>query len=59
MHTGVEMGAPRISSTVRNEISELLKNDPRISLREVASETGDTHTPVWNILLRELQISIA
>ena len=41
-----------ISSTVRNAIRELFENNPRISLREVASEKGVTHAAVWNILRR-------
>ena len=61
MHTGVEMGAPQISSTVRNEMHELFENNTRISLREVATEMGVAHATVCNSLHRpyKLQMSSA
>ena len=39
-------GRPRIRYSVRSEILKLFENDPRISLREVASEKGVAHAAV-------------
>ena len=48
-------GCSRISSNVRNEIHELLENDPRISLRELVSKKGVADATVWNIVSKELR----
>ena len=44
-HRG-ENGRPRISNEVRNQIQEIFNNDPRISLRAVAAQTGVAHATV-------------
>ena len=49
-------GRPRISNEVRNQIQELFNNDPTISLRAVAAQTGVAHATVWNFLRKELKL---
>lgn len=47
-------GRPQISQGRRARIRELFDNNPRLSLRTVASEVGVAHSTVWNILRNEL-----
>lgn len=49
-------GRPNISEERKNDVRDLVKSNPRISLRQLTAQTGVPTTTVWRILRNELRL---